>query len=199
MNPRRVQRRPVLHADVVVGLGKTTAVLGARARYEATWRCLPMTDSGCNLFLLRSPALRAWCVCGSNWKQHANVRCRCCDAWVSFGASLPARTPDAGTCLHRLGQLGGAVIRAGDPGMVGGIGLVDKPADLALVRPQRRCPAPAPATARFGSAEVPAARDGSLRIAFYCNLMGWPKRSGGGVRQWVLTMANALVERGPRG
>jgi len=26
--------------------------------------------------------------------------------------------------------------------------------------------------------------------------MGWPKRSGGGVRQWVLTMANALVERG---
>lgn len=35
-----------------------------------------------------------------------------------------------------------------------------------------------------------------LRIAFYCNLMGWPKRSSGGVRQWVLTMANALVERG---
>jgi glycosyltransferase involved in cell wall biosynthesis len=35
-----------------------------------------------------------------------------------------------------------------------------------------------------------------VRIAFYCNLMGWPKRSGGGVRQWVLTMANALVERG---
>jgi glycosyltransferase involved in cell wall biosynthesis len=35
-----------------------------------------------------------------------------------------------------------------------------------------------------------------LRIAFYCNLMGWPKRSGGGVRQWVLTMANALVARG---
>jgi glycosyltransferase involved in cell wall biosynthesis len=35
-----------------------------------------------------------------------------------------------------------------------------------------------------------------LRIAFYCNLMGWPKRSAGGVRQWVLTMANALVERG---
>jgi glycosyltransferase involved in cell wall biosynthesis len=36
----------------------------------------------------------------------------------------------------------------------------------------------------------------SLRIAFYCNLMGWPKRSSGGVRQWVLTMANALVDRG---
>ena len=35
-----------------------------------------------------------------------------------------------------------------------------------------------------------------MRIAFYCNLMGWPKRSAGGVRQWVLTMANALVERG---
>lgn len=35
-----------------------------------------------------------------------------------------------------------------------------------------------------------------LRIAFYCNLMGWPKRSSGGVRQWVLTMANALVECG---
>jgi len=35
-----------------------------------------------------------------------------------------------------------------------------------------------------------------LRIAFYCNLMGWPKRSSGGVRQWALTMANALVERG---
>jgi hypothetical protein len=35
-----------------------------------------------------------------------------------------------------------------------------------------------------------------LRIAFYCNLMGWPKRSGGGVRQWVLTMANSLVARG---
>lgn len=35
-----------------------------------------------------------------------------------------------------------------------------------------------------------------LRVAFYCNLMGWPKRSEGGVRQWVLTMANALVERG---
>ena len=42
---------------------------------------------------------------------------------------------------------------------------------------------------------TPAAEDG-LRIAFYCNLMGWPKRSSGGVRQWVLTMANALVERG---
>lgn len=26
--------------------------------------------------------------------------------------------------------------------------------------------------------------------------MGWPKRSSGGVRQWVLTMANALVARG---
>ncbi len=38
--------------------------------------------------------------------------------------------------------------------------------------------------------------DASLRIAFYCNLMGWPKRSGGGVRQWVLTMANALVALG---
>ncbi|TAM10618.1 MAG: glycosyltransferase [Nevskiaceae bacterium] len=35
-----------------------------------------------------------------------------------------------------------------------------------------------------------------LRIAFYCNLMGWPKRSSGGVRQWVLTLANGLVERG---
>jgi glycosyltransferase involved in cell wall biosynthesis len=35
-----------------------------------------------------------------------------------------------------------------------------------------------------------------MRIAFYCNLMGWPKRSAGGVRQWVLTMANALVARG---
>ena len=35
-----------------------------------------------------------------------------------------------------------------------------------------------------------------MRIAFYCNLMGWPKRSAGGVRQWVLTMANALVQRG---
>lgn len=28
--------------------------------------------------------------------------------------------------------------------------------------------------------------------------MGWPKRSSGGVRQWVLTMANALVDRGYR-
>lgn len=35
-----------------------------------------------------------------------------------------------------------------------------------------------------------------LRIAFYCNLMGWPKRSSGGVRQWVLTLANGLVARG---
>lgn len=35
-----------------------------------------------------------------------------------------------------------------------------------------------------------------LRIAFYGNLMGWPKRSSGGVRQWTLTMANALVDRG---
>lgn len=35
-----------------------------------------------------------------------------------------------------------------------------------------------------------------LHVAFYCNLMGWPKRSGGGVRQWVLTMANALVDLG---
>lgn len=35
-----------------------------------------------------------------------------------------------------------------------------------------------------------------LRVGFYCNLLGWPKRSGGGVRQWVLTMANALVDRG---
>lgn len=35
-----------------------------------------------------------------------------------------------------------------------------------------------------------------LHVAFYCNLMGWPKRSGGGVRQWVLTMANALVAAG---
>ena len=36
----------------------------------------------------------------------------------------------------------------------------------------------------------------TLRIAFYCNLMGWPKKSGGGVRQWVLALANGLVERG---
>lgn len=38
--------------------------------------------------------------------------------------------------------------------------------------------------------------DPGLRVAFYCNLMGWPKRSSGGVRQWALTMANALVARG---
>ncbi len=35
-----------------------------------------------------------------------------------------------------------------------------------------------------------------MRIAFYCNLMGWPKKSAGGVRQWVLALANRLVERG---
>lgn len=35
-----------------------------------------------------------------------------------------------------------------------------------------------------------------MRIAFYCNLMGWPKKSSGGVRQWVLALANGLVERG---
>ncbi|NKF23606.1 glycosyltransferase [Solimonas marina] len=35
-----------------------------------------------------------------------------------------------------------------------------------------------------------------MRIAFYCNLMGWPKKSGGGVRQWVLALANGLVARG---
>lgn len=35
-----------------------------------------------------------------------------------------------------------------------------------------------------------------MRVAFYCNLMGWPKRSSGGVRQWVLTMVHALIERG---
>lgn len=35
-----------------------------------------------------------------------------------------------------------------------------------------------------------------MRIAFYCNLMGWPKKSAGGVRQWVLALANGLVERG---
>ena len=34
------------------------------------------------------------------------------------------------------------------------------------------------------------------RVAFYCNLMGWPKSSSGGVRQWVLALANGLVERG---
>ena len=38
--------------------------------------------------------------------------------------------------------------------------------------------------------------DTDLRVAFYCNLMGWPKRSGGGVRQWVLALANGLVARG---
>jgi glycosyltransferase involved in cell wall biosynthesis len=41
-----------------------------------------------------------------------------------------------------------------------------------------------------------APSQGTLRIAFYCNLMGWPKRSSGGVRQWVLTMANSLVDAG---
>lgn len=35
-----------------------------------------------------------------------------------------------------------------------------------------------------------------MRIAFYCNLMGWPKKSAGGVRQWVLALANGLVARG---
>lgn len=35
-----------------------------------------------------------------------------------------------------------------------------------------------------------------MRIAFYCNLMGWPKKSSGGVRQWVLALANGLVECG---
>ena len=42
----------------------------------------------------------------------------------------------------------------------------------------------------------PPSSDTGLRVAFYCNLMGWPKRSGGGVRQWVLALANGLVERG---
>jgi glycosyltransferase involved in cell wall biosynthesis len=42
----------------------------------------------------------------------------------------------------------------------------------------------------------PLQGDTLLHICFYCNLMGWPKRSGGGVRQWVLTMANALVDAG---
>lgn len=46
------------------------------------------------------------------------------------------------------------------------------------------------------SSRLPA--ENSLHIAFYCNLMSWPKRSGGGVRQWVLTMANALIARGYR-
>ena len=40
------------------------------------------------------------------------------------------------------------------------------------------------------------ARESKLHIAFYCNLIAWPKRSSGGVRKWALTMANALVERG---
>ncbi|MDB5988575.1 MAG: hypothetical protein JWR16_3628 [Nevskia sp.] len=41
------------------------------------------------------------------------------------------------------------------------------------------------------AADAPA-----LRIAFYNNLLASHKRSHGGVRQWTLTMANALVERG---
>lgn len=36
----------------------------------------------------------------------------------------------------------------------------------------------------------------TARIAFYCNLMGWPKASSGGVRQWVLAIANELAARG---
>ncbi|HEU0197893.1 MAG TPA: glycosyltransferase [Nevskiaceae bacterium] len=40
--------------------------------------------------------------------------------------------------------------------------------------------------------------DAPLHIAFYCNLMGWPKRSHGGVRQWVLALANGLVASGYR-
>lgn len=43
---------------------------------------------------------------------------------------------------------------------------------------------------------LPTSADAGLRVAFYCNLMGWPKRSGGGVRQWVLALANGLVARG---
>lgn len=39
---------------------------------------------------------------------------------------------------------------------------------------------------------------GALHVAFYCNLMSWPKRSHGGVRQWVLTLANGLVASGHR-
>lgn len=35
-----------------------------------------------------------------------------------------------------------------------------------------------------------------LRIAFYCNLMAWPKRTEGGVRQWVLALANGFAARG---
>lgn len=51
-----------------------------------------------------------------------------------------------------------------------------------------------PASSQPVVESVPA----KLHIAFYCNLMGWPKRSSGGVRQWVLTMANALVGLGHR-
>lgn len=35
-----------------------------------------------------------------------------------------------------------------------------------------------------------------LHIAFYCNLMAWPKRTEGGVRQWVLALANGFAARG---
>ncbi|HKR46509.1 MAG TPA: glycosyltransferase [Paraburkholderia sp.] len=41
-----------------------------------------------------------------------------------------------------------------------------------------------------------ASADAQLSIGFYTNLISWPKRSSGGVRQWVLTMANALAARG---
>ena len=123
-------------ADACVGVARSEAVLAAAPGTVRTW--LRFSDgaySGCNLFLLRTPASRGLCASGRSWKPSASGRCRCCGG---LGLSYVLRyrlgrlaLPQA---LARLGQLAGArlapVVLADGRAAID----VDKPADLELAR-----------------------------------------------------------------
>ena len=91
--------------------------------------------SGCNLFLLATPACgRARSTCGSRSRRIASGRGGSCGGWEWDVAALRRGAADAGRCGGALGARAGLTAAA----VASPFGLaavdVDKPADLELVR-----------------------------------------------------------------
>lgn len=123
-------------ADAVMALARREAVMAAVPDTQRTW--LRFSDgaySGCNLFLLRTPAaagvVRLWQQLEADRKRPLSLLGRLGISYVlryRFGSlALPQ-------ALARLGKLGGAQLAAVSLSDGRAAIDVDKPADLALVR-----------------------------------------------------------------
>ncbi|MEJ0100912.1 MAG: nucleotidyltransferase family protein [Pseudomonadota bacterium] len=134
-------------ADAFIGLARSEAVLAAAPNTQRTWLRFPDgAYSGCNLFLLRTPAalniVRFWQQLEAERKKPLSLLRR---LGLSYVLRYRFGWLGLGQALARLGKLGGARIA---PVMLtdGRAAIdVDKPADLILVRELVANPPRAPA------------------------------------------------------